>query len=173
MAHIPAQPEQRQASAISPTSPSASTSRRQSYSPAAYAAYFASQLTPSTSKTTPDSSAVVTSHSELSNVKRKAEEPAEDEAAKRKRIAREEDALLMREAAHRVAQAILADQLAVTYPDYQTPFKNAADVVQRLLPYHIFQQPDEDLLPSRKRSSKGKEREEEQTAALRQDVEGA
>ncbi|KZT56572.1 hypothetical protein CALCODRAFT_518033 [Calocera cornea HHB12733] len=170
MAHAPAQTEQRQAAAISPTSPSTSASRRQSYSPAAYAAYYAAQLAPSTSKATADNTVTPAGQGEPNNTQRKADEPTEKESAKRKRIAREEDALLMREAAHRVAQAILADQLAVTYPDYKTPFRDATDVVHRLLPYHIFQQPDEDILSTRTRNLKRKEKEDEEAGALRQDV---
>lgn len=30
-------------------------------------------------------------------------------------------------------------------PDTDTPFENIEDVVSRLLPYHILQQPQEDL----------------------------
>ncbi|EJU04463.1 hypothetical protein DACRYDRAFT_114784 [Dacryopinax primogenitus] len=156
MALKPVQAEQHQAPSIPPTSPATSCSRQQVYSPAAYAAYYASQLGPSTSTATLGNAAVTTA-SETTTTKRKAHELPEDEATRRKRIAREEDALLMREAAHRVAQSILADQLIVTYPDYKTPFRDSADVVQRLLPYHIFQQPDDDLLPTRKRNKRGKE----------------
>lgn len=37
------------------------------------------------------------------------------------------------------------DHAAVLQPDVDTPFMDHADVVRRLLPYHIFQQPREDL----------------------------
>jgi len=33
----------------------------------------------------------------------------------------------------------------VLNPDVDTPFQDAEDVVKRLLPYHVFQQPKEDL----------------------------
>lgn len=31
------------------------------------------------------------------------------------------------------------------YPDVDTPFADTIDVLNRLLPYHVFQQPQEDL----------------------------
>lgn len=45
----------------------------------------------------------------------------------------------------RVAARLAADHQAVLYPDTETPFADAVDVVNRLLPYHVFQQPQEDL----------------------------
>lgn len=45
----------------------------------------------------------------------------------------------------RFAARIKQDQEAVLNPDVDTPFQDEADVVKRLLPYHIFQQPKEDL----------------------------
>ena len=47
--------------------------------------------------------------------------------------------------ADRVATSLAADRAAATYPDVDTPFADAVDVVQRLLPYHVFQHPQEDL----------------------------
>lgn len=46
---------------------------------------------------------------------------------------------------HRFAAKIKEDQEAVLNPDVDTPFQDEADVVKRLLPYHIFQQPKGDL----------------------------
>ncbi|KAL0956552.1 hypothetical protein HGRIS_002689 [Hohenbuehelia grisea] len=40
---------------------------------------------------------------------------------------------------------IAADHAAVLQPDVDTPFTDAADVVKRLLPYHVYQQPQDDL----------------------------
>ncbi len=45
----------------------------------------------------------------------------------------------------RVAARLTADQAAVIHPDVDTPFSDTLDVVKRLLPYHIYQQPPEDL----------------------------
>ncbi|CAG8520904.1 5443_t:CDS:2 [Diversispora eburnea] len=41
--------------------------------------------------------------------------------------------------------AIKADQMSVIQPDYKTPFRSYQDAVARLLPYHIFDYPDEDM----------------------------
>ncbi|KZT11024.1 TPR-like protein [Laetiporus sulphureus 93-53] len=45
----------------------------------------------------------------------------------------------------RVASSLAADQMAVLYPDVDAPFSDAADAVRRLLPYHVFHHPKEDL----------------------------
>ncbi|KAG9289868.1 hypothetical protein G9A89_015448 [Geosiphon pyriformis] len=45
----------------------------------------------------------------------------------------------------RFLQAIARDQQAVLCPDYKTPFESFEDVTKRLLPYHIFQYPEEEL----------------------------
>ena len=37
------------------------------------------------------------------------------------------------------------DHQLVTNPDVDTPFADQEDVVNRLLPYHVFQHPQEDL----------------------------
>ncbi|KAI6119862.1 hypothetical protein EDD16DRAFT_1479769 [Pisolithus croceorrhizus] len=57
------------------------------------------------------------------------------------------------------AACLAADHAAVLHPDIDSPFSDHADVVNRLLPYHIFQQPQEDVrtLPE-SRPYKGKER---------------
>ncbi|KAJ7703131.1 hypothetical protein B0H17DRAFT_922683 [Mycena rosella] len=45
----------------------------------------------------------------------------------------------------RVAARLAQDHAAVTNPDTETPFSDSIDVVNRLLPYHVFHQPKEDL----------------------------
>lgn len=69
------------------------------------------------------------------------------------------------------AACLAADHAAVLQPDVDTPFTDVADVVNRLLPYHVFQQPDEDLnsLLNRKRS-KGKEKARH--PEIRQEIDG-
>jgi len=44
-----------------------------------------------------------------------------------------------------VSARLAVDHSAVLYPDTETPFSDIADAVNRLLPYHVFQQPQEDL----------------------------
>ena len=40
---------------------------------------------------------------------------------------------------------LAADHLSVMFPDADTPFADTEDVVRRLLPYHVLQQPAKDL----------------------------
>ncbi|KAH9017054.1 hypothetical protein EDB85DRAFT_2017500 [Lactarius pseudohatsudake] len=54
----------------------------------------------------------------------------------------------------RVAAHLTTDHVSVLFPDINTPFQDAGDVVDRLLPYHVFQHPREDLL----KANKGKRR---------------
>ncbi|KAI0819987.1 hypothetical protein BC628DRAFT_1331428 [Trametes gibbosa] len=56
----------------------------------------------------------------------------------------EEEAAMV-QSALRVASSLAEDQRAALFPDTETPFVDEVDVVKRLLPYHIFQQPKEDL----------------------------
>jgi hypothetical protein len=51
-----------------------------------------------------------------------------------------------------------------------TPFIDAADVVNRLLPYHVFQQPDEDMKLLNRKNSKGKEKAEH--GEIREEIKG-
>ncbi|KAJ4467941.1 hypothetical protein C8J55DRAFT_207454 [Lentinula edodes] len=51
------------------------------------------------------------------------------------------------ETSARVSSRIAADHEAVLNPDVESPFVDTIDVVNRLLPYHIFFQPKEDLAP--------------------------
>ena len=46
---------------------------------------------------------------------------------------------------HRVASALASDHKHVLNPDVDTPFEDEQDVVRRLLPYHVFLHPREDL----------------------------
>jgi putative heme iron utilization protein len=54
---------------------------------------------------------------------------------------------LIAETSARVASRIAADHSAVLNPDVEKPFTDAIDAVNRLLPYHVFLQPKEDLAP--------------------------
>src|ERR1700730_10078981 len=45
----------------------------------------------------------------------------------------------------RFATSLALDQLSALYPNTDAPFEDDMDVVNRLLPYHIYQQPQEDL----------------------------
>jgi hypothetical protein len=48
------------------------------------------------------------------------------------------------------------DHISVLYPDVDTPFVDGVDVMQRLLPYHVFQLPHEDIVTGAKVKGKGK-----------------
>ncbi|KAF7973713.1 hypothetical protein HWV62_14400 [Athelia sp. TMB] len=70
-----------------------------------------------------------------------------------------EDEEISRNTALRFASSIALDQLSALYPNVDAPFEDAVDVVNRLLPYHIFQQPQADLdaiLKGREGKGKGK-----------------
>ncbi|TFK25688.1 hypothetical protein FA15DRAFT_638914 [Coprinopsis marcescibilis] len=56
----------------------------------------------------------------------------------------------------RVASRLAEDHNAVLNPDVDTPFVDELDVVKRLLPYHVFQQPKEDLQTVLDGKGKGK-----------------
>ncbi|KAJ7188166.1 hypothetical protein C8R46DRAFT_1053874 [Mycena filopes] len=56
----------------------------------------------------------------------------------------EEEEVTKRTAA-RVNARLAQDHAAVINPNTETPFSDATDVLNRLLPYHVFQQPREDL----------------------------
>lgn len=70
---------------------------------------------------------------------------------------------------YRVAARLTADHISVLFPDVETPFQDVEDVVDRLLPYHVFQHPREDLL---KTGGKGK-RKATETEILQSELEGA
>ncbi|KAF8973217.1 hypothetical protein BDZ97DRAFT_1648778, partial [Flammula alnicola] len=56
----------------------------------------------------------------------------------------------------RLNSRLAHDQAMVSHPDVDSPFVDEVDVINRLLPYHLFQQPQEDLAVIA--SGKGKER---------------
>ena len=68
----------------------------------------------------------------------------------------------------RVASRLTTDHISALFPDVDSPFRGIEDVVDRLLPYHVFQHPREDLL----KVSKGKQKATE-TDLLRSELEGA
>ena len=70
----------------------------------------------------------------------------------------------------RIAQQIAADQTAALQPDTETPFVDAADAVTRLLPYHVFQHPAEDLQTITGNKGKRKATEED---LLREEIAGS
>ena len=72
---------------------------------------------------------------------------------------------------YRVAARLTADHISVLFPDVETPFQDVEDVVDRLLPYHVFQHPREDLLKT-KTGGKGK-RKATETEILQSELEGA
>ncbi|KAH9985997.1 hypothetical protein BJV74DRAFT_845843 [Russula compacta] len=59
----------------------------------------------------------------------------------------------------RVAARLTADHISVLFPDVDTPFQDVEDAVDRLLPYHVFQHPREDLLKVGKGKRKATEAE--------------
>ncbi|KAJ7045581.1 hypothetical protein C8F04DRAFT_1334014 [Mycena alexandri] len=69
--------------------------------------------------------------------------PVKKVRVKKKRALEEEE--VIKRTAARVNARLAQDHSAVLNPDTDTPFSDATDVVNRLLPYHVFQQPREDL----------------------------
>ena len=68
----------------------------------------------------------------------------------------------------RVSSRLTADHISALFPDVDSSFRDIEDVVDRLLPYHVFQHPREDLL----KAGKGK-RKATETEILRSEVAGA
>lgn len=64
----------------------------------------------------------------------------------------------------RFASCLALDQISALYPNADTPFEDAADVVNRLLPYHVFQHPSKDL-DTIERDNKGKSKATNQDLA--------
>ncbi|KAI0699548.1 hypothetical protein BC835DRAFT_537377 [Cytidiella melzeri] len=58
----------------------------------------------------------------------------------------DEECEAMAGVAYRFATALASDHRSVLQPDVETPFADAQDVVRRLLPYHVFLQPKEDMV---------------------------
>ncbi|KAN0109262.1 Glioma tumor suppressor candidate region domain containing protein [Russula decolorans] len=57
----------------------------------------------------------------------------------------------------RVASRLTTDHISALFPDVDSPFRGIEDVVDRLLPYHVFQHPREDLLKVGKGKQKATE----------------
>ncbi|KAI6021390.1 hypothetical protein BKA83DRAFT_4281280 [Pisolithus microcarpus] len=55
----------------------------------------------------------------------------------------EQEQQIIQQTAASFAACLTADHAAVLHPDIDSPFSDHVDVVNRLLPYHIFQQPQE------------------------------
>jgi hypothetical protein len=58
----------------------------------------------------------------------------------------------------RFKERLTQDRAAVLQPDVDSSFVDELDVINRLLPYHIFQQPKDDLKRSISEIGKGKEK---------------
>lgn len=58
-----------------------------------------------------------------------------------------------------VATHLTADHISILFPDVNTPFQDVGDVVDRLLPYHVFQHPKADLLVANKGKRRATETE--------------
>ncbi|KAH8080267.1 hypothetical protein BXZ70DRAFT_641162 [Cristinia sonorae] len=67
-----------------------------------------------------------------------------------------EEAGITSQTAARVCARLAEDHAMVLKPDVETPFVDKVDVVKRLLPYHVFQHPMEDLIPLTQPAGKGK-----------------
>ena len=76
--------------------------------------------------------------------------------------------IILRKIFYRVASHLTTDHISALFPDVDSPFRDIEDVVDRLLPYHVFQHPREDLL----NVCKGKQKATE-TDILRSELEGA
>ncbi|GLB37476.1 putative conserved region of unknown function on GLTSCR protein [Lyophyllum shimeji] len=61
----------------------------------------------------------------------------------KKRTTEEQEIMEMTSA--RMVSRLASDHALALYPDVDAPFRDTVDVVNRLLPYHVFQHPKEDL----------------------------
>ncbi|KAF8271529.1 hypothetical protein EI94DRAFT_1720335 [Lactarius quietus] len=59
----------------------------------------------------------------------------------------------------RVGTHLTTDHISALFPDVNTSFQDVGDVVDRLLPYHVFQHPREDLLIANKGKRRATETE--------------
>lgn len=71
-----------------------------------------------------------------------------------------------------IATKLSTDHAAVLHPDIDSPFTSAADAVERLLPYHIYQHPLEDLFAFTHPNRKGK-RKATAEDLIREEIKGA
>ncbi|KAJ7251495.1 hypothetical protein B0H12DRAFT_1119231, partial [Mycena haematopus] len=96
------------------------------------------------------------------NLEPSSAQPIVKKALKAKKRTPEEEGIIKRTAAGFAAR-LAQDRASVLTPDTETPFSDTIDVVNRLLPYHIFQQPKEDLDRKGKRKADDLETEIEET----------
>ncbi|KAH0589058.1 hypothetical protein H2248_004830 [Termitomyces sp. 'cryptogamus'] len=69
----------------------------------------------------------------------------------------------------RLSALLASDHALALNPDTDTPFLDTADVLRRLLPYHVFLQPQEDLdMVTRSMKGKGKAKEAELEEEIRE-----
>ncbi|THU95655.1 hypothetical protein K435DRAFT_966306 [Dendrothele bispora CBS 962.96] len=66
----------------------------------------------------------------------------------RKKIRTTEEEEITAATATRVSSRLATDHTLVRFPDVDAPFTDKFDVINRLLPYHVFLQPQEDLMNS-------------------------
>ncbi|KAF8630642.1 hypothetical protein AX15_002793 [Amanita polypyramis BW_CC] len=78
---------------------------------------------------------------------------AKNSAKLKSRLPEEQEIIAQTSA--RFASRLASDHAAVLKPNVDSPFVDCMDVVNRLLPYHVFHQPQEDLITIT-RSGKGK-----------------
>ncbi|EPQ57252.1 hypothetical protein GLOTRDRAFT_137623 [Gloeophyllum trabeum ATCC 11539] len=83
----------------------------------------------------------------------------------------EEENKIVQETSAKITSSLAGDHLVTLFPDVDNPFVDGDDVVKRLLPYHVYQQPQEDLQYVMKaaRWSKGKSKATE-VSALREEI---
>ncbi|KAL5523541.1 hypothetical protein ACEPAG_7714 [Sanghuangporus baumii] len=86
---------------------------------------------------------------------------------RKKRKLNKEEEEMKDEIAASVSANLELDQILTQYPDTDTFFQNELDVLQRLLPYHIYQHPRHDL--DKMRGSKGKAKASE-VQLLREEI---
>ncbi|KAL4268918.1 GLTSCR protein conserved domain-containing protein [Pleurotus pulmonarius] len=73
------------------------------------------------------------------------EAPAASSRARNGKSWTADELLIIQETKERFAARLAADHAAVLHPDVDTPFMDVQDAMSRLLPYHIFLQPKNDL----------------------------
>ncbi|KZT28964.1 hypothetical protein NEOLEDRAFT_1128450 [Neolentinus lepideus HHB14362 ss-1] len=83
----------------------------------------------------------------------------------------EEETRIITETSAKISASLAGDQLVTLFPEVDEPFVDAEDIVRRLLPYHVYQQPKEDLeyvaKAAKWRKGKGKVTE---VSALREEI---
>jgi hypothetical protein len=62
----------------------------------------------------------------------------------------------------RVSSRLASDHALVRFPDVETPFADKLDAINRLLPFHVFLQPQQDLSPFTDLKGKTKARVQEE-----------